>query len=427
MGNESDYLYGTASRPAATHAAAWSGWRRWVRLLGPGVMVMLADTDAGSIITAAQSGAAWGYHLILPELLLIPILYVVQEMTVRLGMVTGRGHGELIRDHFGWGWALLSVATLFVAAAGALVTEFAGIRGVARLVGIPGWLAVATVVGVLGTVVLRGGYRQVERIGIAAGLLELAFVPAAFLARPSWAALGRALISLPWGRPGYLFLLAANVGAVIMPWMVFYQQGAVIDKGLTVHDLRTARWDTALGAVATQGIMVAVLVAVAATVGRHAAALSGVGQIAQALTPFLGPVGAVAVFGLGLLGAAVIAALVVSIAGAWGVTEVLGQPRSLNHRWHEAPLFYLLYILANLTGAALVFSGIPLVRLTLDVEVMNALLLPVVLGFLLALEARVLPARYRMRGAYRLAAWTASALVIGFGLLMAILTLAGRS
>lgn len=385
-------------------------------------MVMLADTDAGSIVTAAQSGARFGYRLLLPQLLLIPVLYVVQEITVRLGIHTQKGHGELIRSVFGTRWAFLSVATLFVACVGAIVTEFAGIAGVGDLFSVPPYLTVPMAALFLIALVLTGSYRRVERVGIALGLFELLFLPAALLSHPDPAAMAHQFLALPLSDHRYLFLLAANVGAVIMPWMVFYQQGAVIDKKLRPESLRHARADTLIGAVVTQLVMIFVLVAVAATLGAAHAhrPLQNIQEIAAALAPFLGYYGAGIGFGLGIAGASLVAALVVSLAGAWGVSEALRVPHSLDQRPKEAWHFYLLFSLAIAAGAAVVLSGVPLVGLTIDIEVMNAALLPIVLGFLIALEARALPRHLRMQGGYRVFALTACGAVIALGLYAAL-------
>ena len=396
-------------------------------VVGPGLMVMLADTDAGSIVTAAQSGALWGYGMLLPQLLLIPVLYVVQEMTVRLGVLTRRGHGELIREVFGRPWAILSVLTLFIAAVGALVTEFAGIAGVSELFGVPQTYTVILAALLLMGLGLSGGYRRIEFVGIALGLFELFFLPAALMAHPHAAAIMHGLGQLPIGNRSYLLLLAANVGAVIMPWMVFYQQGAVIDKGLRPSQLRGARLDTLIGAVVTQLVMIFVVVAVAATIGRagHAAALQGIPEISRALQPFLGFAGAKLAFGLGILGASLVAAIVVSVAAAFGIGEAFGCPHSLNRRIGEAPHFYLAYTLALALGAVIVLSGLPLVHLTIDIEVMNAILLPIVLGFLLALEAKALPSRARMHGPYRWFVYLATGSVIVIGLVTTFHAIAG--
>ena len=390
----------------------------WLAVLGPGLMVMLADTDAGSVITAAQSGAEWGYSLLLPQIALIPILFGVQEVTVRLGIVTRQGHGALIRDHFGFGWALLSAAALFVACLGAIVTEFSGIGGVGELYGLPRAMTVGAAVLLLLAVVLSGTYLRAERVGIALGMLEILFIPAALLVHPHGSAVLQGMAHLPLNNHDYLFLLAANVGAVIMPWMVFFQQGAVIDKGLRRADLPMSRVDTAVGAVVTQLIMVAVVIATAATFaskGVHAP-LNTVGSIAHALAPFLGWDGARVLFGLGLVGASFVAALVVSLAGAWGVSEVFGWRHSLNDPVPHARKFYWLYGVAVVGGAAIVLATPNLVNLAVDVEVMNAMLLPIVLGFLLALEARVLPPEDRMHGYQRLWVWGSAAVVSALGL-----------
>jgi Mn2+/Fe2+ NRAMP family transporter len=393
---------------------------------GPGLVVMLADTDAGCLITAAQSGTQFGYTMVLPQLVLIPILFAAQEITVRLGIVTGKGHGQLIREQFGLGWGLVSAGTLLASAVGALLTEFAGVAGVGDLFGISKWITVPTATAFLLGLALTGSYRRAERIGIAIGLAELAFVPAMLLAHPHVHDLLHGLHTFPTGNSQYLYLLAANVGAVVMPWMIFYQQGAVVQRGLRIDTLRRARQDTAIGTLLTQGIMIVVVITLAATVGRHdaGATLDDVGQIAAALSPYLGGGTAKVLIGASILGGALVAALVVSLAGSWGIAEVLGWRHSLNERLSRRNLkFYLTYAFAHVAGAALVLASVDLVSLAVDVEVMNALLLPIVLGFLLALEARSLPRRYRMRGAYRFTVTALCVIVMCFGLWMIPATL----
>jgi Mn2+/Fe2+ NRAMP family transporter len=388
-------------------------------LFGPGLMVMLADTDVGSVVTAAQSGVQWGYSMILPQLILIPILYIIQEMTVRLGIFTGQGHGKLIRERFGLGWALLSVSTLFLTVVGALITEFSGIAGVGSLIGLPAWLSVSIATILLIGIGVSGRYQRVEWIGIALGSLELSFFITAILAHPHMGMIARGLLTIPLTQSNYVFLLAANVGAVIMPWMIFYQQGAVVDKHWNASHLKAARWDTGIGSVVTQTLMIAVVLTTAATLRNHnATSLQSIVEIATALKSVIGPVAGELIFGAGILGAAFVAALVASIAGAWGIGEALGIKHSLNHRFREAPVFYSIYTLAHVMGAALVIASIDLVQLTIDVEVMNAMLLPIVLGFLLLLESKALPAEHRMHGGYRVVVWVLSSVVMAFGLYM---------
>ncbi len=381
---------------------SWFRWSTFFAVLGPGLVVMLADTDVGSVITAAQSGAQWGYRLLLLQFLLIPVLYLVQELTVRLGIFTGKGHGELIRETFGASWAYLSVVGLSVACTGALLTEFSGVAGVSHLYGLPRIVGVGLAAVVLLIVVWTGSYRRVERVALAMGLFEVVFFGIAWASRPSLSALMMGLTHVPLERPDYMVLVAANIGAVIMPWMVFYQQSAVADKGLKPGQYREARLDTAIGAVITQLIMGAVLVATAATIGHRnpEAPLNTVHQLSQAFVPFLGIGWGRVVFSVGILGAGMVASIVVSLAGAWGWGEVTGFKHSLEHRPREAPWFYAIYTMIVIAGAVTVVSVPNLVVMDIAVEVMNAFLLPLVLGFLVALAVRALPRGHRISGGY---------------------------
>lgn len=410
-----------------SHAGGSASRRTWLAVLGPGLVVMLADTDAGSIITAAQSGAQWGYRLLVLQIVLIPILFVVQELTVRLGLVTQKGHGELIGETFGRSWAWLSVGTLCVACVGALLTQLSGIAGLAQLFGLPVVPVLAVVIAGIIFMVWTGSYRSVERVAIAFGLFELAFVLVAWRSTPHVSEMSAQFLSVPLADPQYLYLVAANIGAVIMPWMVFYQQSAVVDKGLGPRDLKAARFDTAIGAVITQLIMAAVLIATGATLSGHghSVSLDNVPQIAQALTPTLGDAVGRMVFAMGLAGAALVATVVVCLTAAWGLGEVAGYKRSLEHNPREAPWFYAVFSLILVAGGVLVNSGIDLIKLSVAAQVMNALLLPVVLGFLFFLARHAVTGRARLAGWY---AWVAGTLIVvtsGFGVFAAVKGLLG--
>ncbi len=402
--------------------AARSGLRlrRFLAVFWPGLVVMLADTDVGSVITAAQSGMQWGYRLLLLQLALIPLLYLVQELDGTARRVHRRGHGELIRDVFGPRWAWVSVAVLGIATVGALLTEFSGVAGVGDLYGVPRALSLPIAAAVLLVTVLSGSYRRVERVAIAVGLFELAFFFVAWAAHPNAGAVLAGSLDIPLENADFRYLAAANIGSVIMPWMIFYQQAAIADKRFGPLDLVAARWDTALGAVLTQLVMAAVLIACAATIGRGGpgASLSSVGQISQALTPFLGQSVGRLVFGLGVLGAGMVAAIVVSLALAWGLGEVTGYRHALERNPMQTRWFLLVYALCVGVGAVGVGIWPDLVSLSVAVQVMNALMLPLVLGMLIAVAAKALPPAQRMRGWYlcliiTVATVTAAAGVIG--------------
>ena len=379
-----------------------ASFARSIAIWGPGLVVMLADTDAGNVVTAAQGGAQWGYRLLPLVLLLIPMLYMVQELTVRLGVYTGRGHGELIRARFGLGWAYLSTLGLAAAVIGSLVTEFTGVAGIGELFGLSRSLTLPLAAAVLLFIVASGSYKRVERAALIIGLFELAFFVVAWSAHPGLAALARDATDLPIGNRDFLFMVAAVIGATFNPWMIFYQQSATVDKRLDPGDIVHARWDTGVGAILTQCLTGAVLVAAAATfaTGSATVSLSSVGEISGALTPVLGEGAGRVVFGAGVLGASMVAAIVSSLALAWGIGEVAGYRRSLEYRPFEAGWFYGVYAACVIGSGAVVWFASDLVWLNIAAQVLNAFLMPLVIGFLVALAVKALPEPYRLNGWY---------------------------
>lgn len=401
-------------RSRFNHRVPKTHWQ-WLWLFGPGILVMLADTDAGSVVTAAQSGARYGNALVIPDIFLIGVLYLVQEMTVRLGLATGEGQGALIRKYFGRAWAAIAVSALYISCVGALVTEYAGIATVGQVAGISKlWFVPVSAIALIAAAFL-GKYRRVERLGIAMGLLEVVFIPAAMwglFRRPGQI---RSTWSLPVGHAGFAWMVAANVGAVIMPWMVFFQQQAVQDSGLGRTHLKIARRDTLFGAVLTQTVMIAVMMTAAEAFPGHVT-LTSMASLTMTLVPLLGR-GAVVVFSAGLLGASMVAALVVSLAGAWGLAEVFDWKHSLNSRFQDTPMFHIVYALSHVIAVGIVLTTVRYVSISIAVEVMNALLLPLVLTFLIALEYRALPHSWKMSRNRRIVVISASVLAILFGLL----------
>jgi Mn2+/Fe2+ NRAMP family transporter len=369
---------------------------------GPGLLVMLADADAGNVVTAAQSGALWGYRLLPLLLLLIPALFMVQELTVRLGLATGLGFGEMVRQRFGRTWAWVCAGVLAIAVLGSLVTEFTGIAGVGELYGIPRSISLPLSSLCLLAIVLSGAYRRVERIAMAIGAFELTFLFVAWRAHPSGRDALADIADLPLGNSGFLFLAAALIGATFNPWMIFYQQSATAEKGLDRRHLAAARWDTAIGAALTQIVTAAVLVAAAATIGttNPNAELDSVGRISDALTPFLGMNFGRLLFSAGVLGASTVAAIVCSLALAWGIGEVAGHRRAGDTTAHRQPWFLAVYTGGVMGSALLTWSVNSLVWLNIAAQVANAVLLPVLIGTAVVLAATVLEGRERLRGWY---------------------------
>jgi Mn2+/Fe2+ NRAMP family transporter len=377
---------------------------------GPGLLVMLADCDAGNVVTAAQSGARWGIGLLPVLLALIPLLYMIQEFTVRLGIFNGRGFGELVRKRFGGVWASIAAAGLVVAAMGSLVTEFTGVAGVGEMYGIPRHVSLSLAVGVLLAVVLTGSHRRVDRVAVFIGMFELAFFAVVWQARPDFDALARQFQSLPFHRAEFSYLAAALIGATFNPWMIFYQQAAIADKELASSDYRAARIETAIGSALTQLLTAAVLVAIAATLSNASAAhgFQSVGEISGALSRAVGPQTGRLLFGVGVLGASLVAAIVCSLALAWGLGEVAGYRRSLEGSPSNAPWFFGVYAAALIVSALIVELDSNLVALNIGAQVVNALMLPLVAGLLIALSAAALP-RAQRSGRWYL--WLVSILV----------------
>lgn len=363
----------------------WKAVRLYLVLAGPGLVVMIADNDAGGITTYASTGAKYGYSLIWFLILLGPVAYYVQEMTVRLGAVTKRGHAEAIFDGFGAFWGWFSLLDLFLVDWLTLVTEFIGMTAALAIFGIPPWLTVTGVCLLMGIMVVNGRYWTWEKIAMAFCALNLIYIPGAFMVHPQVSdVLSRGLIpSFPGGFNSELFFfLMANIGTTIAPWMLFFQQSSVVDKGLVEKDIRFGKFDTALGAFATVLVAIAIVV-VTGTV------LAGVNidSAAQASTMIMkthryaGEFMAIGLFDAGLLGA-----ICISLASSWAVGEVFGWAHSLNNKIKEAPWFYVFYFFALITaGLVVLIPGAPLVLITLFVQVVAVTLLPAALVFLILL------------------------------------------
>jgi Mn2+/Fe2+ NRAMP family transporter len=364
---------------------AWKAIRIYLLIAGPGLIVMLADNDAGGITTYTVTGAKYGYGLIWFLLLLLPVAYVVQEMTVRLGAVTKRGHAEAIFDAFGSFWGWFSFLDLAIVNWLTLITEFIGMTAALSIFGVPPVITVIVIAVVMMVMVLQGRYWTWEKIAILFAALNLIYIPAAFLVHPSVGqVLGTGLIpNFPGGLNGTLFFfLMANIGTTIAPWMIFFQQSAVVDKGMKEKDIPWGQFDTLIGSAFT--VIVAVfLVVVAGTVlfGTEVASAAQAAQIMMGINPWLGTFIAIGLFDAGFLGA-----ICISLASSWAFGEVFGWAHSLNLKIREAPWFYACYLIALVSAASVVLMpGAPLVLITLFVQVIAVTLLPAALVFLILL------------------------------------------
>ena len=395
--------------------------RRLARAVGPAWIVMLADVDAASILTAAKAGTDFGYAMLLPLVLLIPVLYFIQEMTVRLAVGTQLGHAELIRERYGFRWAGVAVGTMVLIDLLAYVAEFAGIVLGASLVGVPAVVAVGGALAFHSVMVLTRSYRRFERITIALSLALFAFVALAILAHPlPGAILGGLSPAQPFGRPGYLQLVVATIGAVVMPWMLFYQQAATVNKGLDRADLGAARVETLMGAVASELLMGAIVIAAAAAAASSTGGLvvSSGGLALPAGLAILASGWARVLIAVGMVGAGLLAAVVISLSSAWAWAELFRWPHSLNLSLRAAPAFYLVYILEVIPAAVVALVAQNLVSIVIDAMILNVVVLVIPLAFLVRLSSdRGLLGPLANSPRRALALWAMTAVLLGFGLL----------
>jgi Mn2+/Fe2+ NRAMP family transporter len=366
------------------------GLMRWLRVIGPAWVVMLADVDAPSVITAGQGGTQSGYALLLPVFAIVPVLFVVQEMTSRLALGTGKGHAELVRARYGPRWAAVSVTGMAVINFVAYVSEFAGIALGAAIIGIPGPVAIAGALAIHASMVLTGSYSWFERFALVLTLALFSFVVLAVVGRPDLGHLMADLSPLPHDAPqDYFALVVAIVGASIMPWMLFYQQSASVDKKLKREDLRGTRVETLVGAIASQALMAAIVIAAAAAMqssGPVSAAATNLKELPEGLAR-LAAGGAGWLIAIGLIGSGLLALVVVSLSAAWGIGEVMGWPHSLNLRPNEARRFYAVYFVEVLPAAAVTLLSADLVKVCVAAMVFNVIVLALPLAFLVRLTS----------------------------------------
>ena len=372
-----------------------SGSRRWLRLFwllsGPGILVFLGENDAPSMLSYAATGARFGIGFFLPFVVLTFLMgFVVQEMTVRLGAVTHRGHAELIFDRFGRFWGLFAMGDLVLGNFLTLITEFIGIRTGLGFFGIRPEVAVGGSLLVVVAVIATGRYWTWERLTLGLAIFNVLFVPAALLAHPAWHDIGHSLLTwgpLPQGKKSdILLLIMADIGATVTPWMLFFQQSAVVDKGMQPRDIPAGRLDTLFGSLLAAVFGLAAIIAAAPLFqhGINAADFQGA-QFAQALKPFIGSTGAT-LFALGIFEAGLVAAITISASSAYAFSETFHIAHSLNRPFREAWPFYLILSAQSTLAALLVLiPNAPLIYIVLIVNVIAVLAMPPALVFLLLL------------------------------------------
>jgi len=364
-----------------------SGPLRWLAILGPGIIAGSAGNDAGGIATYSQAGAKFGYDMLWVIVLITLSLAVVQEMSARLGAATGRGLLDLIRERFGIGWSLFAVGIVLVANGVLIVGEFIGIGAAVELLGISRYVVIPGAAVVLWYLVVKGSYARVEKVFLLMALGFLAYPVSAILAHPQWGAVARgAVVPTIHFSSAYILLFVGLLGTTITPYQQIFQQSAVVDKGVARRHYGEERIDTYVGMVLSDLMSAFMIIATAATL--HVVGKTNIGSAAdaaQALEPVAGRFAA-ALFAVGLLGASLLAGAVLPLATAFSVSEVFGFPKGVNLDFRRGKFFLSLFTVFVILGAVLaMIPGLPVIQALVWIQVLNGILLPVILVFILLL------------------------------------------
>ncbi len=397
-------------------------WRTRVAILlaviGPGFITASVDNDAGGVYTYSLAGAQFGYSLLWTMIPITVALVVVQEMASRMGAVTGKGLSDLIREEFGFRITFFLMIALVATNFGNIVANFAGVASSLEIFGISRYLVVPPAAVLVWVLVVKGTYHSVERVFLAASVFYVSYIVAGLLAGPDWRAAAVATVSRPSSDVirdySYIFMVIGLVGTTIAPWMQFYLQASVVEKGVTARQYRALRWDVILGCIFTDIVAWFIIVACAATLfasGRTE--IRDAADAAQALAPLAGEYASL-LFAAGLFNASLFAASILPISTSYAVCEGLGFESGLDKKFHEAPAFYWLYTLLIVGGAGvLLVPGVPLVHVMILSQVVNGMVLPFVLVFMLLLtNDRELMGDHVNSRAFNAVAWTTVVVMI---------------
>ncbi|MGB0036660.1 MAG: Nramp family divalent metal transporter, partial [Candidatus Acidiferrales bacterium] len=398
----------------------------FLAVIGPGLITSNVDNDAGGITVYTTSGAQFGYTLLWCLIPLTIALYVSEEMCARMGVVTGKGLSDLIREEFGFRSTFFVMAAALAVDLGNTVAEFAGVAASMEIFHISKYVSVPLAAIAVWILVVRGSYRQVEKIFLVACAFYLSYVLSAVLAKPDWllAAKETVLPSIHLDT-GYLLMLTALIGTTIAPWQFFYLQAGFVEKRVGPRQYKHARWDVLVGSVSCMAIVFFIIVCTAATLHAHGMTnITDAAQAAQALVPLAGK-WAGALFAFGLLNASLFAASILPLSTAHVICEGLGFEAGLDRKLREAPTFYALYTLLIVVGAGIILiPKAPLLKILVLSQVANGVWLPIVLIFvLLLINRRDLMGEYVNSWGFNVVAWTTSIIVIAITLILVYVTI----
>jgi NRAMP (natural resistance-associated macrophage protein)-like metal ion transporter len=399
--------------------------RRWktgillfFAVVGPGFITANVDNDAGGIWTYSSTGAQFGHKLLWTMIPITLALIVIQEMTARMGAVTGKGLSDLIREEFGFRITFFMMIGILITNFGNVVAEFAGIAGSLELFGLSKYVTVPICAVIVWLVVVKGQYKSVEKVFLAASFFYVTYIIAGVLAKPAW---GDALLSTikppsrsAWLEEGYVYMVIGLVGTTIAPWMQFYLQSSVVEKGITKRQYKASQIDVITGCIFTDIVAWFIIVACAATLYAHGYRnVQDAKDAAQALRPLAGDY-AYILFSMGLFNASLFAASILPLSTAYTVCEGLGFESGVGLKFGEAPVFYWLYTILIAAGAGVILTpNLPLVKITILSQVVNGVVLPFVLIFMLLLiNRKELMGEYVNSRLFNVVAWATTVIMI---------------
>ena len=403
--------------------------RRWktriilfLAVLGPGFITANVDNDAGGILTYSQAGAQFGYTLLWTMIPITIALIVVQEMCARMGAVTGKGLSDLIREEFGLRMTFVMMVLLVIVNFGNVITEFSGIAGSMQLFHITKYASVPVCAFIVWILVVKGDYKSVEKVFLTASVFYIAYIIAGVLSRPDWHLALVETIKLPprsvWSDKSYIYMTVGVVGTTITPWMQFYLQSSIVEKGVSVRQYKASRLDVIIGSFFTDLVAWFIVVACAATLYTHGIRnIVDPSDAAGAMKPLAGDY-AFILFAPGLFNASLFAASILPLSTAYTVCEGLGFESGLDKSFREAKFFYWFYTLLLAAGAAIVLiPNFPLVKFSILSQVLNGVLLPIVLVFMLNLINKYeLMGEHTNSRLFNIIAWLTAIIVTGLSL-----------
>ncbi|MEO7659108.1 MAG: divalent metal cation transporter [Pyrinomonadaceae bacterium] len=386
----------------------------YLSILGPGIIAANAGNDASGIATYSSVGAGYGYTLLWTFIPMIIGLIVVQEMCVRMGVVTGQGLADLIREQFGVRWTALVMVALLLANTGVIISEFVGIAQASELFGIPRFFTIPATAVFIWWLVVKGSQKRVERVFLAMSLVFLAYVASAYLAAPDWQAVGTSLVEPTFSTDtGYLFMVMALIGTTITPFMQVYVQSSVVEKQMDVEDLSIVRADVIVGTLFACVIAAFIVITSAATLhSQGITTIDSAATAAEAFAPIAG-VYAKYLFGIGLFGAAMLAMGVLPLATAYSLSEALGFEKGLSRSFREAPIFIGIFSALIFIGAFVaMLPGIPQIKLLLLTQTVNGLLLPIILIAIVSLaNNEEIMGKHKNTRIFNIVAWTITVII----------------